>query len=309
MKYCSKGGLKISELTLGTVQLGLDYSLNSQRPNTEESFDILKSASDFGINVLDTAREYGDSEETIGTFLKNYTNALSIVSKFKVTSEHLSNFSIAFEEVYESVEKSKRALGIEKIPILLFHKGPEHDISDTCKVIPKIISRLKNLGAIEMGGVSVFEPKEMVPLMKFEDLEAFQVPVNIFDHRLLQPEVLSTLRVKNKIVFARSVFLKGLFFKPPEELAGKFDEAIPYLNTLHKISENSGISIVKLAFSFVRSMPEVTSLIFGADNMDQVQQNIRLLKSPELSDELMMDIQRAFSDVPKKIITPHLWNF
>lgn len=308
MRYHLFNRVKISELALGTVQLGLEYSINDAKPSRETSLEILRNSAKFGISSFDTAREYGSSENLIGSFLREYPEA-TVISKFKISPHNMSNFDSAMKEVYESVTKSRISLGIKKIPILLFHKGPEHSIEETSKLIPRIMNQLIEEGWIEMGGVSVFEVEEIPFLLESKEIQVLQIPINIMDHRLFRSNIYEKLILKDKIVFARSVFLKGLFFRRPETLKGKMDEAVPYLEALNRLSKKYGMSLAQMAISFVRDLKGVTSIILGADNVSQIQENIKLIQGNELDDELKKEIFEVFTDVPEKIITPHYWDF
>jgi len=70
MKYAKAGGYDISKYTLGTVQLGMEYGIanKSGKPDMEKSFGIIQAAVDGGINSIDTALLYGDSEVVLGNF-------------------------------------------------------------------------------------------------------------------------------------------------------------------------------------------------------------------------------------------------
>ena len=72
MKTVNIKGLDISALSLGTVQLGLSYGINNAdgKPSQETANAILNAALEGGINTLDTAGAYGDSEVVIGNWLK-----------------------------------------------------------------------------------------------------------------------------------------------------------------------------------------------------------------------------------------------
>ena len=72
MKTVNIKGLEISALSLGTVQLGLSYGINNAdgKPSQETANAILNAALEGGINTLDTAGAYGDSEVVIGNWLK-----------------------------------------------------------------------------------------------------------------------------------------------------------------------------------------------------------------------------------------------
>ena len=60
MNYTEKNGYKISKLTLGTVQLGIEYGINntSGMPDYKKSAGILQTAVDSGVISFDTAKGF-----------------------------------------------------------------------------------------------------------------------------------------------------------------------------------------------------------------------------------------------------------
>ena len=66
-------GLSVSSISLGTVELGMDYGVpvdgQHRRPPAEAAGRLLNQALDLGVNFIDTARAYGASEEVIGQAL------------------------------------------------------------------------------------------------------------------------------------------------------------------------------------------------------------------------------------------------
>ena len=95
MVYSKLREYNISRLTLGTVALGMDYGIsnNGERPGRMQSFGVLSAALKAGINTLDSARGYGESEQLIGDFLYNeeINRPVNIVTKFRITRENLGN--------------------------------------------------------------------------------------------------------------------------------------------------------------------------------------------------------------------------
>ena len=77
--------MKYSLLMLGTVQFGMNYGVANThgKPSYETVKNILKEAFDGGVNALDTAPEYGDSEEVIGKALKE----LGLLNKFNTVTK------------------------------------------------------------------------------------------------------------------------------------------------------------------------------------------------------------------------------
>ena len=67
----------MAELCLGTVQFGMNYGVNNQigrQPTWKESFEMLDIAIDRGIDVIDTARAYGEAELVLGEYFKKSRN-------------------------------------------------------------------------------------------------------------------------------------------------------------------------------------------------------------------------------------------
>ena len=110
---------KISKFGLGTVQFGLDYGFTKRKSQDEVNL-ILKTAVDNGITLIDTAREYGDSEDKIGNFIENYKNDFVIATKLRIIDE-LSDLSYKRLEnkIYDSVEESLEKLKLNKIYLRL----------------------------------------------------------------------------------------------------------------------------------------------------------------------------------------------
>lgn len=311
MEYSIVKGYTISKLTLGTVALGMDYGIaNTEgKPTAEKSLEIFSTAYGLGINTIDTAQNYGDAEFLTGRFLSQNKNDLepTVVTKFVISDENLLNKDLARNQVYQSVRSSCELLGLKKIPICLFHKGKDQSIDLVLEIVPSIFEDLKNDGLIDLAGISIYYAHEAEAFLKFPILEAFQVPINIFDHRLINNGMLKQMYLKNKVVFARSVFLQGLFFMSPDELPQKLDSAKPYIKALRDLAEQADMSVTQLAFSFVNELPGITSIVFGATTKQQVKENINLVNGKNIPEHLKQSITTLFNNIPEYIITPGLW--
>ena len=82
MNFKQIGPNKVSSMTIGTVQLGLNYGIanNGGQPDEAKSFSMLRAAFENGITSLDTARAYGNSEDVIGRFLKTWEGPLPYIT-------------------------------------------------------------------------------------------------------------------------------------------------------------------------------------------------------------------------------------
>lgn len=311
MKYTFVKGLKISKLSLGTAQLGYNYGIANTigKPGLEQSLDILKTAVNAGINCFDTALSYGDSEEVIGSFISTKINRDTpiIITKLKPLGfNNKTNPVEIYNEVKNNVLTSMQRLKIKRIPFYLLHKASNMVENDG--LIVHSLAQLKDEELIEKIGVSVYSPEEVEKAIDIGEFDAIQIPINIFDHRLIRTGLLNNLKQHNFIVFARSVFLQGLFFLNSTDLPNNLKLASTPIEILRKISEEYKIGVDELAFTFVRDLPGISSAVIGAETSAQVQRNCSLVDYPKLSKELTREIFESFSDLPVKILNPALWN-
>ena len=307
-------GLRLSSMTLGTVQLGLPYGVANRvgQPSISESHAILDEALRGGVTCLDTARSYGDAEDIIGSYLSLRTSHIfsrpTIVTKFalgaKLTGKEIER------AIIESVETSLKHLQSNALDVAMLHHA-----GDLLHWGPQIMAACRLLirnGYAKKTGVSLgAESAEMFwriwIYVKDPLFEVIQVPVNVLDQRLIQSGAWRELTRANKIVFARSVFLQGLLYLHPERLPAQLQEARPTLERLRRLADREGMSVAQLAVSYVRDLPGVHSLVIGAETPEQVRRNLVLMEGPPIREDTRAEIARQFSDVPEKVVSPHMW--
>lgn len=311
MEYNTILDCYISKLTLGTAQLGLRYGVANRtgKPDHETARKILEIAVTNGINCFDTAHAYGDSEIIIGSFFsssKGPSNAPLIVTKLapiEVTDK------ITFYNIYQKIRsqlvESLKRLQLTKIPIYLLHSAA--DIHAYNGLVIESLLRLKEQGLVGHLGTSVYSPEEAQMVLEVEEMKAIQVPINIFDHRIIDSRILKQLHEKKIIVFARSLFLQGLLFINPDHIPSGMEFVREPLIELYNLSSRHNISPAEIAVSFVRDLPEVTSVVIGAEIPEQVVDNIKLLAASPISADLRGEIMDTFTNMPIRIINPSLW--
>ena len=126
------------KLALGTVQFGLDYGIGNQRGRVgiAEAGNILNEAAAHGINTLDTAISYGDSERTLG--LIGVANR-RIISKLPAVPDDCTDVSGWVDaEILSSIGR----LGIDRFHAVLLHR-PEQLFDRRGKQLLAGLERLK----------------------------------------------------------------------------------------------------------------------------------------------------------------------
>lgn len=151
--------LRVSAVGLGTVKLGRDQGLKYPSgftiPDQREAAALLIRARELGINLLDTAPAYGDSEERLGGLLRGQRDQWLICSKVGEEFEAgQSHFDFSPEHAHASVRRSLQRLCTDVIDIVLVHSD-----GNDLRIIREMgtldaLAELKREGLIRAFGMS-----------------------------------------------------------------------------------------------------------------------------------------------------------
>ncbi|MDO9542162.1 MAG: aldo/keto reductase, partial [Kiritimatiellia bacterium] len=145
----------LSQLMLGTVQFGMSYGIANKtgQPSYQTVLKILENAVAHGVNCLDTASAYGDSEEALGRALRELgiADKIVVVTKVPAMNDNLQPKQ-ADSFIEEAVKTSLKRLQLEVLPICLFHQ--ERDA-----VYAESLLRMKKKGLVKHIGISANSPE------------------------------------------------------------------------------------------------------------------------------------------------------
>jgi aryl-alcohol dehydrogenase-like predicted oxidoreductase len=285
----------MNKIVLGAAQFGLDYGINNKRGKIPEkdAYRILNKSVYFGINTVDTARQYGESENVIGNFLKLTGHKFKIISKLP---------DCKYDEVKGIFRHSLNELGLEKIYAYLIHnfKSYRKEV-----LIWDEIKKLKNDGKIEKAGFSLYYPQELEYLLKHKvDFDMVQVPYSIFDQRF--ENYFLELKQRNIDVYVRSVFLQGLLFKKPDSLANRFYKIKNKIIFLLDTSKKIKAPISLLCLGFVLFNKNIDKVIFGVDKEEDLIENLTQLKKLDKIHQVYESL-KALREDDENIILPFKW--
>lgn len=184
-----------------------------------------------------------------------------------------ANAASIAERMEKELEKSLRRLHCSQLWLYYLHRF------ESCKN-PAVMQQLetwKAQGRIKMAGISIYEPEELGYIIEHlpGEVDVVQIPFHLLDNiRWLEAGLLQKAREKGIQIFARSVFLQGLFFQEPDsEIARKLlvQEA---LSGLHQLAgEYAMDNIQQLAVSFVAGHPCIDQFLLGCETVGQLMQN------------------------------------
>ncbi len=305
MKIIKKKGYSISELTLGTVQLGLSYGINNAggMPSYEEASDILNTAIDGGIVSFDTAKAYGKSEEVLGRFFTENTYPKTLITKVVFEDTDASEVK---NKLFNDVKDSLKKLGLSKLPLVMLHH--EYDLDIYGKVLTDALKDLKGEGLVESVGISFSDKSKLIEYTDPTLFDCIQISANMFDNAEIRNGKIKELSQMGVSVFIRSVYLQGLFFMDTNKLPEVLQCAKPTLDKLHILAKENNMSMAEMALTYMRGVDGVTSLVLGCDNSKQLKESMSLFNLPLLSDCVQSKIMEISEEVPSIVIRPWEWN-
>lgn len=272
----------INKLAIGSVQFGLDYGISNESGivANNEVRAILDYCREVGIDTIDTAYGYGNSEEKLG---EQRIGDFKLVTKFPDTDEI---------QLSEYLRQSLSRLAVNKL-----YGYMAHNVNCLIKN-PSIWQRLmgyKEEGIIKKIGFSLYRPEELLRLLDMGMVpDIIQIPYNILDNRF--EGHFSTLRKENIEVHARSCFLQGLFFLKPENLPSFFDPIKHWMKQFQEMYLSAD-SKVNVLLNYVLYNSYIDKVVIGIDSLQQLKQNVNLvgavheqLASPEtpVSEQILL---------------------
>ena len=251
-KILGKTGLKVSELAFGAIQI--------TRIDQKDAIDLIRFAYNSGINLIDTANSYFNSEEILGVALKGIREKVYIISKSGKRDK--KNF-------LQDLDTSLKRLKTDYIDIYFFHgisKNNEFDQIEGSGVIEALIKE-RDKGKVNFIGFSCHNPVVIERFFKVKDFSVLMIPLNF----------MTTEYVEENLLYKFNQNKTGLLAMKPFGGGRLMD--------------------IEICFKFLKQYPQVIP-VAGMQSIDELKQNLiyiakdnRLTKADhkrikELSEEL-----------------------
>ncbi|REL30270.1 aldo/keto reductase [Thalassotalea euphylliae] len=301
------------ELALGTVQFGLDYGVSNQTGQVNHSTIelILSSAHSSGIETLDTASAYGNSEQALGRIAAS--QAFQIITKVPKLAPKATS-------LLPFVEQSLANLKRDKLDAVMFHHADDLIIHQHCDVLYKELEALKKQGVIKRIGVSLYHPEQWHQLKNNFKLDLLQVPVNALDQRFVSEKLINDYHAYGVKLHCRSAFLQGLLLMTSSKRPSYFQPFAIELNTFDQIASALNCSHLALCLACLHYFAQQTkalsdgddnlleSIVVGCCSVEQLDEIIEANKLatsllPKLSDSQLTKL----ASTRQALINPSLW--
>jgi aryl-alcohol dehydrogenase-like predicted oxidoreductase len=259
------------KIAIGAAQFGMDYGISNIHGKTSqlEALRILKYAKNNGINYIDTASKYGDSEKTIGSIVEQ--NKYNIITK--TPAFHEENFirNTHSIDLKKSFKNSLNLLNHTNIYGLLAHSCDDL-LKPGGDLLFEEMQRLKLQGIVDKIGVSAYSSYQIEAILDRYTIDLIQLPLNIIDQNILYDGSLLKLKEKGVEIHVRSVFLQGLLLMPLVKLPKYFSAIKPKLKKFHSYANSLSLSSLELAIAFVNNIDQVDKVVVGFNTLEQLKE-------------------------------------
>jgi len=327
MKYriLGKTDLKVSEVSLGTWQLGGKWGQDYSEKTAEE---ILDKALEKGINFIDTADVYngGKSELSIGKFLKKVSSRVYVATKCgRKLSPHTAE-GYNKKNITGFVEDSIKRLDVEALDLIQLHCPPT-EVYYRQEAF-QALEDLKMKGKILHYGVSVEKIEEALQAVKQPGVASVQIIYNIFRQRPAQ-EFFEIADRENVGIIVRVPLASGLLtgkLGPDSKFSegdhrnfnregqafdkGETFSGVPYDVGLEAVKELKKVfgseNIARFALKWVLENEFVSCVIPGASNTKQVEENAEVSGMCGLTQDQMQRTKEVYDTYIKQHVH-NLW--
>ena len=305
MRYRTLGktGTQVSELGMGGA------FITSRSATREEARCAVRRALELGVNYVDTAPNYSDSEEVLGFALEGVEQPYILSTKLGGRPEPFDPQDK--DALRRSVETSLHLLKREFIDILMIHEPDrpgqydwfpdwEHFHGPVCEVLVE----LKSEGIIRftgLGGTTAYTLPHIIATGEYD------VVLTAFNYSLLWQEALIAV-----IPEAKKQGMGIIMGSPLQQgaLARCYIEEVEHgaswlspprreqYKRLYALVRELDMTLPELALRFVISNPHISTVLMGARSVEEVERNVNAVETGPLSQDVLDQIQEIADMVP-----------
>lgn len=280
----------------------MDYGIANQKgkPDFQGALDIVRTASEAGVDTFDTATAYGDSEQVLGDAFKK----LEISGAVRVMSKLGHDAFVSVKSCVAATEQCLERLQVTKLELMFAHSA--QSVADPAT--EKCFAALKKEGFIAGSGVSVYSAQDALSALQLPEIDTVQMPLNVFDQQALTQGVIERARSSGKKLIFRSVFLQGLLILPPDKLPERMSFASEFVCAWNSMCERLSVPPRVMALQCALSMAGGMPLLIGCESAVQLQENIDALNyRASHVDEALAETAKLALRIPEALRNPSLW--
>jgi aryl-alcohol dehydrogenase-like predicted oxidoreductase len=299
-----------TELDISLLSIGGLYT-SSLAGGESETRRIMQRAIELGVNAIDTAPAYADSEMTVGQAILGIDTPLIITTKLGGRPQPFAPQNI--HALRESVDESLRLLGRDQIDILMVHEPDRpqqypwwtsYDPLDGPAL--ELMDELKTAGKIRFAGLAGTTVTEMTSLVRSD---RFDVVLTAFNYNVLFREAKQSVIAAAKehdmgVVLGSSLGQGFLTHRADNEVAAKpiwlATARQQQLIAYYKLLDESGMSAVELCLRFAVSDPDVSTIPVGCKTVEHLEASVAAVEKGPLPQDILGRLDEIAAMVPNR---------
>jgi aryl-alcohol dehydrogenase-like predicted oxidoreductase len=288
-----RSGLEVSALGFGCMSIGIADVYTSSVQSENDAIGLVHRALDLGVNFLDTANIYGDSEIKVGKALRGRREGIILATKFGIVpGSSYQNRAVdgSPENARRCCDLSLQRLGVNVIDLYYLHRvDPRVKIEETVGAMADLVraGKVRYIGLSEIAPATVRRAQEVHPIT------AVQTEYSLFT-RDPEDELLPVLRELGTSLVAYSPLGRGFLgarFRSIDELAPndwrrgnprfqgeQFQRNLAIADTIAEIAREKGVTPAQLALAWVLTQGEEIVPIPGTSNVRRLEENVHSLE-------------------------------
>lgn len=283
------------KIALGTVQFGLPYGIanDAGRVSAQETAAIVADAWAAGIDTLDTASLYGDSEAQLGHVGVHEWRIVTKLAPLPEGEPDVARWTVS------ALHASLARLAVPRVFGLLLHR-PGQLLERGGEQLFAALQDVKRRGLVEKIGVSIYDPDELAALARFP-LDLVQAPFNVLDHRLLTSGWMACLAAQGVELHVRSIFLQGLLVMPASRRPAGFQRWATAWAAYDEWLGASGLTPIEACVRHALSFPDIARVVVGVDSRAHLAAIVAAARGPARA------VPEALAVTDADLLNPSRW--
>jgi len=289
-----KTDMDVSVLGFGGAEIGYHNVTN------EQVAELLNSALDAGLNVIDTAECYHNSEEMIGRAVNNRRKEFYLFTKCGHPRGLESAPNWSRDSILESIERSLQRLKTDRVDIVHLHSCSESELRKGEAI--GALQTARERGYTRYIGYSG-DSRPAHYAVECGAFDTLQISISIADQEAIDL-TLPLAREKQMGIIAKRPIANVAWktgHKPMESYHHEYWERLRKLNYDFLRNFDDLEKTVSIALRFTLSVPGVHTAIVGTTKPERLQQDSKLLEAGPLPEEQYRAIRQRWEEVAPRI--------
>ncbi len=286
-KVLGKTGLEVTQLGFGAMELRGPKTWSGREISDEQSERILNAVLDAGINFIDTAVDYGRSEERIGRYISSRRDEYYLATKCgccpRDVGDHIETPHVwTRDNLLSNIEGSLKRMKTDHVDVLQLHNPKPEDVRSND--IVAVLKEIHSQGMTRHIGISTTLP-HLPEYVEMGVFETFQIP-----YSCLEPTHHDAITLAAEA--GSGVIIRGGIGKggPEADQPGKKQADVWKNAKLEELLD--GMSPAELVLRYTLSHPHCHTTIVGTLSPDHMAANLAAAEKGPLPEDIYQEVQR-----------------